>query len=149
MPFVKVYIHLVWCTKNRKPLLGSPQLRLNVWNHIKNNASEKDVFIDMVNGYADHCHCLVSLGPTQTISNTIKLIKGECSNWINKNKLCKTKFEWQDEYYAVSVSPSDLDRVRNYIANQEDHHRTKTFAEELESFLKDWGFQRFGDGEIE
>ncbi len=73
----------------------------------------------------------------------MQLIKGESSFWINKNRFCKTKFEWQDEYFAVSVSESTLESVRKYIANQEEHHRIRSFDEEFESFLKRAGFQKF------
>jgi REP element-mobilizing transposase RayT len=64
------------------------------------------------------------------------LIKGESSLWINRNNLLKTKFEWQEEYIALSVSESIVNKVRDYIKNQEEHHRVKTFAEEYEAFLK-------------
>ena len=77
----------------------------------------------------------------------MQLLKGESSFWINKNHLCKTKFEWQDEYFAVSVSESTLESVRKYIANQEEHHRTKSFDGEFEDFLKRAGFQKFKDKE--
>ena len=99
--------------------------------------------IDFINGYSDHCHCLVSLGIDQTIQKVVQLIKGESSFWINKNKLTKEKFEWQDEYFAVSVAESILDKVRAYIANQEEHHRIKTFQEEYEEFIKNYGFQKY------
>lgn len=122
MPSIKVYIHFVWSTKNRVPHLDSKELRIKVWNHIKENAEEKGVFIDFINGYTDHCHCLVSLRADQTIQKVMKLIKGESSFWINKNNLTKEKFEWQDEYFAASVSDSMLDNVREYIKNQEEHH---------------------------
>ncbi len=77
----------------------------------------------------------------------MQLLKGESSFWINKNHLCKTRFEWQDEYFAVSVSESTLESVRKYIANQEVHHRTKSFDAEFEDFLKRAGFQKFKDKE--
>jgi len=86
---------------------------------------------------------LISLGTDQTIEKIMQLIKGESSFWINKNNLCKTKFEWQDEYFAVSVSESVLEGVRKYIANQEDHHRAKSFDDEFEGFMKRAGFQKF------
>jgi len=76
MPFVKVYIHFVWSTKNRYPFLDSKQLRLKVWNHIRENARGKNIFIDFVNGYSDHCHCLVSLGVDQTIQKLKENISG-------------------------------------------------------------------------
>jgi REP element-mobilizing transposase RayT len=145
MPFIKVYIHFVWSIKNREPFLDSKELRLKVWDHIRENAKSKGIYLDFVSGYSDHCHCLVSLGLDQTIQKIMQLIKGESSFWINKNQLTKQKFEWQDEYFAVSVSESMLEKVRKYIQNQEDHHRKKTFQEEYVEFLDKYGFQRFSD----
>ena len=75
-------------------------------------------FIEMVNGYSDHCHCLISLSSDQNIEKVVQLIKGESSFWINKNNLTKEKFRWQDEYFAVSVSESMVENVKNYIKNQ-------------------------------
>jgi len=100
---------------------------MKVLNLIRDNAKEKGVFIDFVNGYTDHCHCLVSLGVDQTIQKVMQSIKGESSFWMNKNNLTKGKFEWQDEYFVVSVSESAVDKVREYIKNQEEHHSKKTF----------------------
>jgi len=143
MPFVKVYIHFVWSTKNRYPYLNTRELRVKVWNHIRENAKAKGIFIDFINGYTDHCHCLISLGTDQTIQKVMQLIKGESSFWINKNKLTIDKFEWQDEYFAVSVSESMVDKVRDYIKNQEEHHRKKTFQEEYDEFISKYGFEKF------
>ena len=148
MPHIKVYIHFVWSTKNRVPHLNTPELRKKVWQHIAENAKSKGIFVDFVNGYADHCHCLVSLGVDQNIQKVINLIKGESSYWINKNKLTAQKFEWQDDYFAVSVSESNLDRVRNYIKNQEEHHQQKSFQEEYEQFIKNYNFKKFQDGQL-
>lgn len=141
MPFIKVYIHVVFSTKNRIPYLNTTALRLNVWKHIKENASEKKIYVDVVNGYSDHCHCLISLGSDQNIGKVIQLLKGESSFWINKNQLTKTKFAWQEEYFAVSVSESMVDTVRNYIIHQEKHHQKKTFAEECQEFLDKLNFK--------
>jgi putative transposase len=140
MPHVKVMIHFVWSTKNREQYLISPDLRKKVWKHIKENATQKGVYIDMINGYQEHCHCLISLGIDQTISKTMQLLKGESSYWINKNRLCSGKFEWQDDYFASSVSESLVSRVREYIKNQEDHHQTRTFAEEYDLLMKEFDF---------
>lgn len=123
MPFIKIYIHLVFSTINRIPFLNSTEVRVKVWKHIKENASSKGIYLDMINGYSDHCHCLISLGSNQNIEKIIQLIKGESSFWINKNQLTKDKFAWQDEYFAVSVSESMIESVRNYIKNQEIHHQ--------------------------
>jgi putative transposase len=145
MPFIKVYIHFVWSSKNRYPFFDTKEKRQIVWQHIKENANEKGIFIDFVNGYADHCHCLVSLGVDQTIQKVMQLIKGESSFWINKQGLTKEKFEWQDEYFAVSVSESMIETVRNYIRNQEAHHSKKTFQEEYNEFIEKYGFEKFKD----
>lgn len=148
MPFVKVYIHFVWSTKNREPFLATPAMRQMVWQHIRENAKAKGIFVDFVNGYSDHCHCLVSLGVDQTIQKTMQLIKGESSFWINKNVelaplLKGKKFEWQDEYFAVSVSESIINKVREYIKKQEEHHGRKTFQDEYDEFIAQYGFERF------
>ena len=143
MPFIKIYIHLVWSTKNRYPFLDSKELRKKVWKHISDNAKEKGIYIDFINGYDDHCHCLISLGVDQTIQKVMQLIKGESSFWINKNKLTSAKFEWQDEYFAVSISQSVIDRVRNYIKNQEEHHNKKTFEHEYDELINIYGFEIF------
>jgi putative transposase len=145
MSFVKVYIHFVWSTKNRYPYLATKELRLKVWNHIRENAKKKGIFVDFVNGYSEHCHCLVSLGIDQTIQKVMQLIKGESSYWINKNGLTNEKFDWQDEYFAVSVSESMINIVREYIKNQEEHHQKKTFQHEHDEFISKYGFEKFKD----
>ena len=133
----------VWSTKNRVPFLETKEIRDKVWFHIKENAQKKGIFIDFVNGYSQHCHCLVSLGIDQTIQKTIQMIKGESSFWINKEGLTKSKFEWQDEYYAVSVSESMIEKVRNYIKNQELHHNTHSYDDEIDNLIDKHGFQKF------
>jgi len=143
MPFVKVYIHFVWSTKDRFPFLNNQEIRLKVWNHIRENGYEKGIFVDFINGHKDHCHCLISLGVDQTIQKIMQLLKGESSFWINKNNLTAQKFEWQDEYLAMSVSESKIDAVRNYIKNQENHHKTKTFQQEYDEFIEKYGFEKF------
>ena len=95
MPHTKVYIHFVWTTKNRFPFLDTYDLRRNLWSHIKDNAKAKGIFIDNINGYKEHCHCLISLGTDQSMSKVMQLLKGESAYWINKNQLLKYKFEWQ------------------------------------------------------
>ena len=141
MPHIKVYIHLVWTTKDRLPLLFTPDIRIKVWKHIKENADKKGIFIDTVNGYAEHCHCLISLSSNQTIEKVVQLIKGESSFWINKEKLINDRFGWQDEYFAVSVSESMVERVRNYIRNQESHHKKVSFTDEYNEFMDKFGFR--------
>ncbi len=145
MPHVSVYIHFVWSTKNRVPHLKNKAIRDAMWLHIKDNGKRKGIFIDFVNGHQEHCHCLVSLGTEQTISKVMQLIKGESAYWFNKENLIKEKLEWQDEYFAVSVSQSQLNKVREYIKNQEEHHNKKTFQQECDEFIEKYGFQKFKD----
>ncbi|PZR21217.1 MAG: IS200/IS605 family transposase [Flavobacterium psychrophilum] len=135
MPFIQIYVHIVFSTKDRYPFLKTPELRQQVWKHIHENARSKGIHIDFINGYAEHCHILLSLGSELSLSKTIQLIKGESSFWINQNNLTSSKFEWQNDYFAVSVSDSILNKVRNYIARQEEHHKFKSFSEEYEEFI--------------
>jgi putative transposase len=144
MPYVKVWIHLVWSTKNRLPFLKD-DIRPTIFQHIRDNAKKKDIFLDFINGYREHVHSLVSLGVDQTIAQIVKLIKGESSHWINSNGLLRAKFAWQREYFCVGVCESMLDKTRNYIRNQEEHHSRKGFDEEFDLMLEKYGFQRFED----
>lgn len=127
MSWVRVWIHLVFSTKNGVPLLVSPEIRKKVFNHISENAKEKGIWLQVVGGHKEHIHCLVSLGKEQTISKIAQLIKGESSFWINKEKLIPQKFLWQDDYWVVGVSESHKNAVENYIKEQEQHHRKKSF----------------------
>jgi REP element-mobilizing transposase RayT len=140
MSWVRVWIHLVFSTKNREPYLNSKELREKVFNHIKENAKEKNIWLEDLNGYKEHIHCLISLNKEQSISKIAQLIKGESSFWINKNKLIKGKFFWQDDYWAVSVSESHIESVKKYISEQEEHHRIKSFSEEVDEFMKKYGW---------
>ena len=134
MAYVRIWVHCVWGTKRRIPLLTKDN-KWNIINHIKENSKLKDIYIDHVNGHENHLHCLVSLNADQCISKVMQLIKGESSFWINKNKIAHDEFEWADEYYAVSISESQVAKVRKYIKNQEDHHKHKTWEQECEEFM--------------
>jgi putative transposase len=139
MSFVRIWVHVVFSTKNREPNLEK-ELRKEVIGHIMANCKVKDIFLQAISGYSDHLHLLISLGPLQSISKTVQLIKGESSNWINKSEMLRGKFAWQDDYFAVSVSESQLVNVERYIRNQEEHHKTKPFSEEVEQFMNRFGW---------
>lgn len=139
MSWVRVWIHLVFSTKNREPFLNSKEIRKKVFQHIKQNAEEKGIWLDCINGFNDHVHCLISLHKDQTISKVAQLIKGESSFWINQNKITDQKFIWQDDYWAVSVSESHLNELRKYIYQQEYHHTKKAFVEEVEELVDKHG----------
>ncbi|MEQ1604327.1 MAG: IS200/IS605 family transposase [Pyrinomonadaceae bacterium] len=146
MPYVKVWIHLVWTTKNREPFL-TDDIRQQVFTHIRKNAKEKGIYIDQINGYREHAHCLISLGLEQTLSWIVKMLKGESSHWINQNGLTKFKFQWQHEYFAVGVSESVVEKVRAYIRGQEEHHKKQNFDAEFDKMIEKFGFQRCSDDE--
>src|SRR5688572_461125 len=144
MPWIKVWLHFVWCTKNRFPYLQDG-IRTRVFEHIRENAITKNIHIDLLNGFVEHVHCLISLGSDQTLEKLMQLIKGESSCWINKNHLTKKKFEWQDEYFVASVSESNVASVRRYIARQEQHHSRVPFDTEFSDLLLRAGFERYKD----
>ena len=140
MPYLNIYLHVIWSTKNRTKLI-TKELKPILIEHIISNAKAKGIFLLAINCVQDHIHFLISLGADQTVGKVVQLIKGESSHWINKNKLLHGKFEWQDDYIAVSVSKSISEKVKAYISNQEEHHRIKSFSEEVEEFRKKYGFE--------
>ena len=119
------------------------ELKTKLYEHIKINANKKSIYIDHINGTEDHIHALISLKGEQSASKVAFLLKGESSHWINANKLTRMKFEWQNEFIAISVSEALLPQVREYIRNQEVHHMKKSFTEEYNNFIKQYGFYRF------
>lgn len=141
MPYTKALIHFIWAIKNREPLI-TKELKPLLLQHIKENSILKDIYIDTMNCVSDHIHVLVSLGTEQTIAKTAMLIKGESSYWVNKQNVINRKFEWQDEYIALSVSYSAIEKIRAYIKNQEEHHKKKTFTEEYNEFLKAYDLEK-------
>ncbi|MFC0518754.1 IS200/IS605 family transposase [Mucilaginibacter angelicae] len=140
MSFVKIWIHLVFATKDRQPLL-TQNARYQVHKHIIENCKDKGIFLQAINGYTDYIHCLISLGKDQNIAKISQLIKGESSIWINKNQLIDKLFNWQDDYFAVSVSESQVSTVIRYINNQENHHQNKSFNDEVEEFMTRYSWQ--------
>lgn len=141
MSYIKIWIHLVWATKDRQPYLVE-NIRKRTFQHIAENAKAKGIHLDHINGHLEHVHCLISLNADQNIATVAQLLKGESSYWVNKNKLSKERFGWQDEYFAASVSHSQIDVVRKYIRNQEEHHKKKSFQMEFDEFIEKYGFEK-------
>jgi putative transposase len=139
MPYIKIWVHLVFATKKREPLF-TKDVREAAYKHIRTNCINKGIFLETIGGYVEHVHCLISLGSMQTIAEITQLIKGESSFWVNKNKLTTYKFNWQNDYYAVSVSESQVKRVIKYIENQEIHHAGKPYEHEEKEFIEKYGF---------
>jgi len=145
MGYVKIWVHLVLTTKDREPSF-SKEIRKIFFDHIRENARTKGIYLDFINGYLEHVHCLISLKSGQNIDKIMMLLKGGSSFWINRQKIIQKKFEWQDEYFAVSVSESAVNRIRDYIKNQEEHHRKRSFQEEYNEFMRKYGFERLISG---
>ena len=133
--YKSVWIHFIWSTKNRQPLLIE-NIRLKLYDYIREICKELDYYLDFINGVEDHVHLLMSLHPSDRIAGMAKNIKGKSWEWMRDQCLIEEYFSWQDGYAVYSVSPSDVQRVRNYIANQEEHHRFVTLDEELEQLKK-------------
>ena len=147
MPFVAVWIHAVWATHQRQPLL-TPALRPLLFQHLREQAQRHHIRLTDVGGWVDHVHILFALAPDQNLAKVLQLLKGESSYWLNQQQLAPAKsFRWQSEYWAGSVSPTGLTRVRAYIAGQEEHHRTYSFVEECERLFKGLGLVPTGDAE--
>lgn len=138
MSHVKIMVHCVWGTKKREAFLTNERQNL-LFDHIHQNAKSKDIHIDIIGGYYDHVHCLISLGADQSIARVMQLIKGEASSWANKNKITGFKFEWAEDYFAGSISESMIEKVRNYIKNQGIHHQKISFSDEYNQFLNRYG----------
>jgi putative transposase len=142
MPFICVYIHFVWSTKYRVPFLESPSTRLDVWKHIRQNGLSKGIHVDFVGGWVDHCHCIVSMKSNQSMDTVVQMIKGESSRFVNQSGICNGEFSWQRGYYAAAIQFERLNQVREYIKNQEQHHRSELFTDEYERMLREMGFQK-------
>jgi REP element-mobilizing transposase RayT len=137
--YTRVFVHLIWSTKRREPLL-SDDVRPKVKQHMLDNAEQKHISLDSLAVQNEHVHALINLPSDQTVEAVVRLLKGESSHWINAQNLADVEFSWQRGYGAFSVSSSDVGAVRAYIRNQDKHHRKKTFAEEHNEFLVRHGF---------
>lgn len=133
--FSKLYIQVVFAVKGRENMIS------NDWNkelhkYIAGIIKGKDQKSIIVNGMPDHIHAFIGLRPAMPISDLVRDIKNNSSNFINDHQWTKKKFGWQDGYGAFSYSHSHIDSVYNYILNQQQHHKKKTFKEEYIEFLK-------------
>ena len=135
--YTQLYIHCVFAVKHRAAMLDTiwdERLRLYI-SAITQNHGHKMLAI---NNMPDHLHFFVGLNPRQSISDMLRIVKSESSEWINKEKFTKNKFNWQDGYGAFSHSLSQVNKVVQYIHNQQEHHRKVTFLEEYKKMLKDF-----------
>jgi putative transposase len=131
----KVYIHAVFSTKNREPILAD-DWRDELFHVLGGTANNLDCQALMTGGVADHVHMLFQLGRSITIADAIGKIKSTSSNWINQSRGPATPFHWQGGYAAFSVSQSNVEAVRQYIRRQPEHHANQTFQDELREWLR-------------
>jgi putative transposase len=135
--YTQLYIHCVFAVKYRSAVIGADweeRLHKYITGIIKNNGHK----LLAINSMPDHVHLFVGLIPTQSVSELMRLVKGDSSEFINKNKLTKVKFQWQEGYGAFSNGHSQIDAVVKYIANQKQHHIKKNFNVEYLDMLKDY-----------
>ena len=133
--YSQIYIQYVFSVKGRENLLQKPW-RDKVFKYISGIVKGKNQKPVIVNGVADHVHVFVGLKPAMNISDLVRDIKNNSSNFINEQQFLKGKFSWQEGYGVFSYAHSQIANVYQYIANQEEHHRKKTFKEEYIDFLQ-------------
>ncbi|WP_400192539.1 transposase [Hymenobacter sp. B81] len=130
--FKSLWVHVTWATKNRHPWI-SPSLKMPLYDFMRGTARGNDIHLDFINGVADHVHCLLSLKTTDRLDQIVHQLKGSSAHWVNELGLVGVDtFGWQTGYGAFSVSPTHVERVRNYIRNQEAHHRQQDYWREME-----------------
>ena len=133
--FTQLYVHLVFAVKYRERFL-TKEIRDELFKYISGIISNRKHKVIIINGIADHIHILIGLNPNDKISDLVACLKRESSSFINEKQFFRGKFHWQDGYGAFSYSRSQLDVIYKYIANQEFHHKKKTFREEYVELLK-------------
>jgi REP element-mobilizing transposase RayT len=133
--FSQIYIQVVFAVKGRLNLI-SPNWKDELHKYIAGIIKGKNQKPIIVNGMPDHIHVLIGLKPSMVISDLVRDIKNNSTNFINDSKFTKGKFSWQEGYGAFSYSHSQIDNVYNYILNQEKHHERKSFREEYFEILK-------------
>ena len=128
------WIHLIWATLNRDRVLNK-KAAAGLSRYLLEYAEEQGVYMKINFVNPDHVHALIDVPTGLSIEKVVQLLKGSSSHWVNSNELLSGKFAWARGYGAFSVSHSNVDLVARYIVDQEEHHRVRTFAEELKEFI--------------
>ncbi len=134
----QVWLHIVFSTKDRYSFLRDPDMRSGAHAYLAGACRQLKCPARIVNGTADHVHILCNLHRTISVSGLLRGLKEPSSKWIKAKGGLLKKFRWQAGYAAFSVSPSRLEAVHRYIANQERRHRRLSFKEELLRFLEEY-----------
>ena len=133
--YTQIYIHLVFAVKRRQHLIErtwKDELYKFITGIVENNGHK----MLRINGMPDHIHILIGYCPSQTIPSLVEIIKTDSNHFVKRKKFCPGKFSWQRGYGDFSYNRSQLDTVVNYIINQEEHHRRKTFRKEYVELLE-------------
>jgi REP element-mobilizing transposase RayT len=133
--FASLSCHIVFSTKNRLPMIA-PELQPRLFAYFGGILPEKKCVLLAAGGVEDHVHLLVSLGREVSVAEVVRLLKANSSKWLHETEPSLQAFAWQAGYGAFSVSQSNLDVVKHYLANQAEHHRGRTFQEEFLEFLR-------------
>ena len=132
---VKNYIHLVFSTKNRKPLITN-SYQQELYNYFGGICNNLECYPVQIGGYTDHVHILCLLSKKIALIKLVEEIKSHSSRWFKTKDASLDNFYWQSGYGTFSVNPSEIEIVKKYIESQNEHHKTKTFQEEYRAFLK-------------
>lgn len=132
--YSQLNIHCVFAVKGRENFITT-SFRDRLHRYISGILRGDGSYPLAVNGWMDHVHTFFELPATMSVSDQMRMIKASSSKWINENKFLRGRFRWQEGYGAFSYSRSQRDTVIQYIANQESHHKTKTFREEYLELL--------------
>lgn len=138
--FTKLWIHVIWATKNRKDLIDF-SIEKTLYDYIWQELTELGCPVRIINGMPDHVHVLFLQNPQKTITDIVKQIKGSSSHFMNRGEFILEKFAWQTGFGAFSVSESQLNAVYNYIKNQKQHHLKKNGQDEFDDFVKLHGLE--------
>jgi len=138
--FNSCLMHCVFSTKERRSFL-TPSIRAQLWPYLGGIARENDMKTLGIGGVGDHMHVLLSLPATLPVSKAMQLLKGNSSKWLRETfpELRPQDFAWQEGLGAFSIGVSGVEDTLRYIQTQEEHHRKRSFREELEGFLKKHG----------
>lgn len=138
--YAQIYVHLVFVVKFRQALI-SKAWKDELYMYITGIIQNKRHKVLAINGVEDHIHIFIGLAPVGSISELVKVVKVESSNWINSKRLTSTKFSWQIGYGAFTYARRDLNMMIRYIANQEVHHAKKNFKDEFVGILRKRGIK--------
>jgi putative transposase len=137
----QLYVHLVFSTKNRVPFLRDKELRERTHAYLAGTCNNQESPSIIVGGVEDHAHVLCRLSKNLGVAILIRELKRESSKWVKEESTSVADFHWQSGYGAFSVTPSHLDALKEYIRNQEEHHRQETFQDEFRRLLRKYGIE--------